>query len=513
MANFHFFNSIFKSIDLYVVKIIPLTLESALFMLVNIAAIPLGFVLQWLLTAPRVGENVRHLYSTFIGLFYCVLCFRWNTVVCLVPIIAFYPLLNCFLTNRHLGKITLFLSLFYLLSLHVYRHTLHYGQDKVDHTVFLMFWFQKITYMAYNLQDGQMPESELVDDFHKKKRITQLPSFLTYCSYFLTFLGFQMLPAFCFSDYADFIRGTNLTTFEKQDKASNTVKEKHPSPNWMALTTIPLSIIYFCTVLMLSRHFPIQRMIGEQTVSLFHLKDESYITSTSFLYKVGYCWIAMFLFRLRYYFTWKLAESSCYASGLGFSGWTEEGKEKWELVRNGDITRVEFCTSWKEFWDSWNNMTGSWLRFICYSRIEDKTQATALTFLLSSVWHGFHPGYFVLFAHSYILVLLGRKFRHSVRPFFQGTLAKKRLYNILGCIAFQLTISYTFIGLETLEFAKTFTIYRSMNFYVTTIIIVLFGALPEDELDSSRSHSKPEEEKGTVARDQKTKTMSYEKTK
>ena len=52
------------------------------------------------------------------------------------------------------------------------------------------------------------------------------------------------------------------------------------------------------------------------------------------------------------------------------------------------------------------------------------------------------------------------QFRHSVRPFFQGTLAKKRLYNILGCIAFQLTISYTFIGLETLEFAKTFTIYR-----------------------------------------------------
>ena len=67
-------------------------------------------------------------------------------------------------------------------------------------------------------------------------------------------------------------------------------------------------------------------------------------------------------------------------------------------------------------------MTGSWLRFICYSRIEDKTQATALTFLLSSVWHGFHPGYFVLFAHSYILVLLGRKVArvpHKQTTFFK----------------------------------------------------------------------------------------------
>ena len=47
------------------------------------------------------------------------------------------------------------------------------------------------------------------------------------------------------------------------------------------------------------------------------------------------------MFRLRFYFAWKLGQSICYAAGFGFSGWTEDGKEQWELVRNGELTRVE----------------------------------------------------------------------------------------------------------------------------------------------------------------------------
>ena len=75
-------------------------------------------------------------------------------------------------------------------------------------------------------------------------------------------------------------------------------------------------------------------------VNIF-LSDDRFIAATSFAFKVMYGVLCGFVLRLRYYFAWKLGQSICYAAGFGFSGWTEDGKERWELVRNGELTKVE----------------------------------------------------------------------------------------------------------------------------------------------------------------------------
>lgn len=49
--------------------------------------------------------------------------------------------------------------------------------------------------------------------------------------------------------------------------------------------------------------------------------------------------------RQLYYTAWLLADAVCSLSGLGFSGFDENGKSKWDLVSNVNIIGVEVCLS------------------------------------------------------------------------------------------------------------------------------------------------------------------------
>ena len=69
--------TIFDRIDEFAIEWLQLPLDQALYFVNNFLSIPLAFVLQWILPASRVGENVRHLYSFLIGLLFCVISFRW----------------------------------------------------------------------------------------------------------------------------------------------------------------------------------------------------------------------------------------------------------------------------------------------------------------------------------------------------------------------------------------------------------------------------------------------------
>ena len=45
--------------------------------------------------------------------------------------------------------------------------------------------------------------------------------------------------------------------------------------------------------------------------------------------------------RMKYYTAWGLANAVCNASGLGFSGFEEHGRQRWDGVSNVHFWKVE----------------------------------------------------------------------------------------------------------------------------------------------------------------------------
>lgn len=58
-------------------------------------------------------------------------------------------------------------------------------------------------------------------------------------------------------------------------------------------------------------------------------------------FRVLYLYISAFCHRCKYYLAWVIADLVSNASGLGFNGYDEHGKAKWDLVTGVNIFNLE----------------------------------------------------------------------------------------------------------------------------------------------------------------------------
>lgn len=77
----------------------------------------------------------------------------------------------------------------------------------------------------------------------------------------------------------------------------------------------------------------------------FHIPDPSFVEEWSPLQQMAYLLAGTTLTRFMYYHAWILAEAVCNASGMGFNGYDENGKAKWDLATNVDILSFEVNTN------------------------------------------------------------------------------------------------------------------------------------------------------------------------
>ncbi len=59
------------------------------------------------------------------------------------------------------------------------------------------------------------------------------------------------------------------------------------------------------------------------------------------LYRLAFMWFTAINSRMSFYIGWTLADTVCNASGLGFNGYDEHGKPKWDLLTNIHILDFE----------------------------------------------------------------------------------------------------------------------------------------------------------------------------
>lgn len=106
--------------------------------------------------------------------------------------------------------------------------------------------------------------------------------------------------------------------------------------------------------------------------------------------------LSAILTRCKYYSVWYLAEGACILSGFGFNGYDRDGHPLWNKLTNVNVLSCEFAQSYKMLTENWNIGANHWLRHYVYLRFNPPgTLSTTLkTYIVSSLWHGFHPGFY-----------------------------------------------------------------------------------------------------------------------
>ncbi|CAO3599730.1 unnamed protein product [Absidia cylindrospora] len=255
------------------------------------------------------------------------------------------------------------------------------------------------------------------------------------------FGGFLVGPA---CEYMDYIRFTY-----QHHQRHHSVSPSSIKPTLMIILKCALSIGI---------------LLSSSTKYNFPLMLKPEWQDTSFARKLLYIQVAAFVARCKYYTVWLLSEGACVLCGFGFTGYDDQGHARWDRVTNIDIMHCELPQSLKEMSDYWNMGANRWLKNYVYLRITPRNKkagafSTLTTYGVSALWHGFYPGYYIMFLSLGLYQTIGRMARKTIRPFTfsiaenelgRPLAVRKSIYDFLGIVVTIFTIntmSVSFIGL------------------------------------------------------------------
>jgi hypothetical protein len=137
----------------------------------------------------------------------------------------------------------------------------------------------------------------------------------------------------------------------------------------------------------------------------------------NFFYKWWYMIIAMLCTRSRYYIGWKMMQASCIFCGLSYyKDKHDDNKEKCDLIDNCNLYQIEINLSIRTRIQYWNRTVHLWLKYHVFMRLiniksklfhNNKSLASLLTFMISAIWHGFYPVYYLFFFQYYLIEQCG----------------------------------------------------------------------------------------------------------
>ena len=185
------------------------------------------------------------------------------------------------------------------------------------------------------------------------------------------------------------------------------------------------------------------------------------------------------VFRLKYYFAWTLSETISNISGLGFAGLDASGNPKWTLMSNVDIFGFENSLSLRDGIQAWNKLTETWLRRMVYERVP-KAYSVTITYLLSALWHGFHPAYYFTFLTGAIFTIASRFVRRTFRPKFVGEARSKVatfLYHSVTWLSARIALSYMALPFILLDLKMSLKVFSHMYFYahIGALLLIFLG--------------------------------------
>ena len=101
-----------------------------------------------------------------------------------------------------------------------------------------------------------------------------------------------------------------------------------------------------------------------------------------------------------------------------------------------------------------------WLRLCVYERVG--SHATVATYAISSVWHGFYPGYYLTFAGGAFFTICARKARRCLRPLVltHGGKTGKVFYDFLTWAVTHVVLAYITFPFVMLKLPPSIMVYK-----------------------------------------------------
>ncbi|XP_078538707.1 membrane-bound glycerophospholipid O-acyltransferase 2-like [Lissotriton helveticus] len=440
------------------------------FLICQFSALCAAVLFRRYLHPVHTSPAIRHAVATLLGLYICMFCFGWYTALLVGDVLLCYGILLT-ADRKHVHIYSLAVAMCCLVAVQV-MYYVDDDKESSEITGAIMIITQKITKVAFELHDGTAKKAESLNPGQKLRAIRRLPGPLEYLSYHFNFLGIVAGPLCSFKDYVSFIEGRCYSSKEKSSPGS-----LEPSPTSAVMDKLGRCCLLLGLHLTLSKAFPV-------TYNL----DESFLAAAHLPQRLGYMYLSMFACRPKYYFLWTMADAINNAAGFGFSGYDKDGKPCWDLLTNLNILKIETSTSLKMLIDNWNIHTSAWLKEICYERCP--VHPMLATFLLSALWHGVFPGYYLAFLSSLIMSLAGQAVRRNLRHHFTHSLVHKRFYDVLTWMATQVSNSYSLAPFILLSLEPSLRFYRSWWYIFHILALLLILLLPQKRVSFPNGNSK-----------------------
>ncbi|CAL8076695.1 unnamed protein product [Calicophoron daubneyi] len=285
---------------------------------------------------------------------------------------------------------------------------------------------------------------------HIENAVYSVPGPIEFFSYMLYFHGACVGPFVFYSEYRSYLEGYGGKVL--------------PPIDWRYLTTLFI------------------RTLSSGLLSAYAAPYApfDFVLTSSFqawplLKRVFYATISLFLVRQKYYFAWGLAEVDGIGTGMGFSGYCPNtGRPRYDKVRSFDFGQVESGLSLKNAIDNWNISTTRWLRAVFYDRLPASCR-TVPVFVVSAIWHGFYPGYYLMFSAFALFTLAARTWHRAIRPLCRRNPWSIWLYDIFTMIATNMTINYGQAPFHLLDLSSSLIVWKAFYFipHIVTCLILI----------------------------------------
>lgn len=451
------------------IKMMSLSQDQYRFLMANVAGLSLALPFNY------IPKNLRNEYHYVPGILMVYYCFgRQANALILFSVIS-YAIFR-FTPSKYVQRVGLISSLAFLSYAHLSRQIMDYGTYILDISGPFMIAVQKVTSLGFCLYDGRtkklektesdsetelrelnnnnninnetISDSKVITPIDNRRALTEeqrkyavesIPNFNEFMGYFFHFPSVLCGPIMYFKDYSEFVHAPCN-------------KPIPPGRHIAAARKLTISISCAILHLTLNPKFEIE-----------FLRSPDFLIHTPLVLRFYYIIIFTMLSRLKYYVAWHLGEAISNMSGFGFRGLNPEGKPMWDLISNMDLLKFELSLNLRDAIHAWNKSTQNWLRRTAYERAPRK-YSTIATYMLSAVWHGFYPGYYMTFLSGALFTHAARNGRRIIRPLFQRGKTLKFLYDAITFTLTRLTIAYVAFPFVILDFRHNYEIYKSLYF-------------------------------------------------
>ncbi|XP_053214469.1 lysophospholipid acyltransferase 6-like [Panonychus citri] len=436
---------------------VGLSVEQGNFCLVQFTGLALAMLYFRVTRLFKFSDTQKHLIMLLPGIVLCYFCFGYQTSNLFVLAMLCYITL-CACDPRFVHCAVLGISMLYLSYLHLIRQMEDYGGYSIDITGPTMIIVQKVSSLAFCLHDGRGRLEKDLTLEQKQLRVTRIPTLLEFLSYVFHFPSVMCGPLVYFKNYLEFIDGTNFSKHIESPEA----EKRSAHPGFAVIRKLSVSFFFAIMIVTYAPKFPITK-----------LYDDKFLADSSFIMVIAYMLAVPAIARFMLYFAWHYGAACCNAAGLGFNGFNSKNEPKWDLLDPVDILRFEFSHNLREALATWNKPTQCWLRRSIYER-SPKYRMLA-TYVLSAMWHGFYPGYYLTFLSGALFTQGARTARRCLRHHFQSTQWLSFVYDILTCLFTRIMMAYLVFPFVVLTLADSWKIYCRTYFFGH--LTVLFGII------------------------------------